>query len=100
MNQNSVHKSVYNIVATCLLTICSQAIFAQADTSLKNTLPTSGKTINNKPVGKGWVNLLLSLNDWNAEKEYWKLKGGVLHGEANGENVHHYAWTKKNLHRF
>ena len=95
MKQNSGYKSKYNIMVTCLLTICSQVIFAQADTSLKSTLPPSGKMINNKPVGKGWVNLLLSLDDWNSEKKYWQLKGGVLHGEAKGENVHHYAWTKK-----
>ena len=31
---------------------------AQQDTTLKNTLPAQGKMINDKPVGKGWVNML------------------------------------------
>lgn len=82
-------------MATCLLMICCHAISAQVGTSLKNTLPASGKMIGNKPVGKGWMNLLLSMDDWNAEKEYWQLKDGMLHGQASGENVHHYAYTKK-----
>jgi hypothetical protein len=73
---------------------------AQSDTVLKNKLPSAGKLINDKPVGKGWVNLLDIPGNWNAEKEYWQFNKGILHGEANAENVHHYTWTKKSYTDF
>lgn len=57
------------------------------------TLPEAGKISNDKPVGEKWVNLLNSLDDWNFEKEYWKLTDGILHGEYKGGEKHHHAWT-------
>jgi len=68
---------------------------AQQDTTLKNTLPAAGKMVNDKPVGKGWVNMLTSANDWNFEDTYWKLNDNVLHGEIGKEKEHHYSYTKK-----
>lgn len=88
---NSIHRSIMIF----LLLIGCHSLSAQMDTSLKNSLPANGKLINNKPVGEGWMNLLGSPDDWNAEKNYWQFTNNVLHGEANGEDVHHYAWTKK-----
>ncbi len=82
-------------IITALLAACFIHANAQADTMLTNTLPPAGKFINHHPTGKGWVNLLTKPGDWNAETTYWKWNNGTLHGEANGENVHHYAWTKK-----
>ena len=95
MKPGTTYNNIYHSMVTFLLIICCHVLSAQVDTSLKNTLPANGKLINNKPVGKGWTNLLGSLNDWRAEKNYWLLKDALLHGEANGEDVHHYAWTKK-----
>ena len=63
-------------------------------TSLINTLPKNGKLVNDKPVGKDWINLLPSLNDWVAETPYWQLSDGVLHGDYNGGRYHNYAYTK------
>src|SRR5471032_2311717 len=45
---------------------------------LKITLPSKGKFVNDKPVGKGWVNMLSSLDTWVADPKYWSLKSGVL----------------------
>ena len=53
-------------------------------TSLKITLPEQGRLVNDKLIGNNWVNLLVSLNDWTAEKPYWQLKDGVLNGDYNG----------------
>lgn len=63
------------------------------DTSLNITLPKQGRLIDDKPAGKGWVNLLSSLNDWTADKPYWELKDGVLHGDYDGGQYHNYAFT-------
>ena len=62
---------------------------------LKNSLPDAGKIVNDKPVGKGWTNLLSNLDEWQTEKEYWTLSKGVLRAEGENEKLHHYAWTKK-----
>src|SRR5882672_3221880 len=66
----------------------------------QDALPEAGKFISDKPVGKGWINLLASFDDWKAEKEYWQLDKGVLHGEANLQKLHHYAWTNKSYADF
>ena len=68
---------------------------AQPDTSLKNTLPAAGKMINDKPAGKGWVNLLSSAEDWNFETTFWQLNDQLLHGSLGKEKEHHYSYTKK-----
>src|ERR1043166_8111171 len=65
------------------------------DKRLEITLPKKGKLVDGKPVGKHWVNLLTTLNDWNADPSPWSLSNGVLHGDYNGGKLHNYAWTKK-----
>jgi hypothetical protein len=73
---------------------------AQPDLSLKNTLPKSGKLVHGKPVGKNWVNLLASADDWNFEPAYWKLSNNLFHGELGKEPQHHYSYTKKSYEDF
>jgi hypothetical protein len=73
---------------------------AQQDTSLISTLPASGKLVDQKPVGKGWVNLLASDKDWNLESQFWQLNNGVLHGTIGKEKEHHYGYTKKSYSNF
>jgi len=68
---------------------------AQPDTTLKNTLPAAGKMVNDKPVGKGWVNLFRSADDWNFENTFWQLNNTGLHGSIGKEKEHHYSYTKK-----
>lgn len=67
---------------------------AQQDTSFKITMPETGKLNDNKPVGKGWKSLL-DTTLWNAEGKYWQLNNGILHGETNAQDQHHYGYTKK-----
>ena len=74
---------------------------SQRDTlELKVTLPKNGKMVNNKPVGNNWQNLLTSLQDWNADPQYWRLQNGALHGDYAGGTLHNYAWTKKTYKDF
>src|SRR5689334_24972484 len=61
---------------------------AQSDLSLKNTLPKSGRMVHDKPMGKGWVNLLASADEWNFEPAYWKLNNNLFHGELGKEPQH------------
>jgi len=73
----------------------------QRDTlELKITLPKNGKMVDNHPVGKNWQNLLTSLQDWNADPQYWNLKDGALHADYAGGKLHNYAWTKKTYKDF
>src|SRR5262245_39481640 len=71
-----------------------------AEQELKVTLPKAGEMVDARPRGKGWINLLNSLDEWNAEKEFWQLTGGTLHGDYTGGKNHHYAWTKKTYRDF
>ncbi|MEO7692995.1 MAG: DUF1080 domain-containing protein [Chryseolinea sp.] len=64
------------------------------DQRLKITLPEAGKLVNGKPTGKNWNNLIASLDEWNADKTFWSLTKGILHGDYNGGEFHNYAWTK------
>lgn len=74
---------------------------AQVDTLvLKKTLPKAGKMHNNKPSGKGWVNLLRSSADWNFENAYWHFTDSSFHGEMGKEKEHHYSYTKKTYKDF
>lgn len=73
---------------------------AQSNIALKNTLPKSGKLVNDKPVGKNWVNLLTSADEWNFEPTYWKLSNNLFHGELGKEPQHHYSYTKKSYEDF
>ncbi|MEO7313152.1 MAG: DUF1080 domain-containing protein [Chitinophagaceae bacterium] len=54
----------------------------------------NGMRIADKPTGKGWVNLVENLNDWNAENPYWTLEKGILHGDYSGGKSDNYAYTK------
>jgi len=82
------------VIATALIFVINIA-FAQQDTTLKNTLPQAGQLVNDKPTGKGWVNLLSSADDWNFEPSFWQLQNKMLHGEMGKEKEHHYSYTKK-----
>ena len=73
---------------------------AQPDTTLKNTLPAAGKMMNDKPAGKGWINLLSSADDWNFESTYWQLNNNIFHGSIGKEKEHHYSYTKKSYGDF
>jgi hypothetical protein len=64
------------------------------DPSLKTSLPKAGRLSGDKPAGKGWTDLLASLDDWNLEKQNWKLDNGILHGDYNGGQLHSYGYTK------
>jgi Domain of Unknown Function (DUF1080) len=86
---------IHLIAGFFLLAVCSTPVTAQPDSTLKNTLPAAGKLIHNKPNGKGWVNLLSSVNDWNFEPQYWQLSNNLFHGQLGKEKEHHYSYTKK-----
>ncbi len=73
----------------------SNGVTAQQDTLLKNTLPKAGKLVYDKPVGKDWVNLLATADDWNFEPAFWKMENNMLQGEMGREKEHHYSYTKK-----
>jgi hypothetical protein len=68
---------------------------AQVDTPFQQTMPKAGKLHNNKPRGKGWVNLLKSGSDWNFENNYWQFTDTGFHGAIGMEKEHHYSYTKK-----
>lgn len=97
----NVQSIIMNKIPAFLLIVC--CFISGCDNSKKttasnvdsgNVLPNEGKLIDDKPVGKGWVNLISSLDDWNAEKPYWSLENGILHGDYNGGEFHNYAYTK------
>jgi len=86
----------------CLIIICSaQVIYGQTADSLhfkfSYTLPEAVKTVDGKPSGKHWVNLLDKPSDWNADTTYWHFGRKTLHGAYKGGAKHNYAWTKKNF---
>jgi hypothetical protein len=80
------------IPTICIITMVSQGLAQQA-TDLKPTLPDTGKLSDGKPAGEGWLSMIDTLDDWNAEPEYWKLEGGILKGASTG-GKHHHAYTK------
>ena len=73
---------------------------AQPDLSLKNTLPKEGKLVRNKPLGKGWINMLRSADDWLFENNFWQLGDNTLHGTIGKEKEHHYGYTKTSYRDF
>ena len=77
-----------------------QDVAARQDTTLRTTLPKSGKLVHDKPVGKGWVNLLASADDWNYEPDFWQLNNNVFRGTIGKEKDHHYSYTKKSYGDF
>jgi len=88
------------LIIILLVAISSMVAFAQPDKTLKNTLPESGKLVDNKPTGKGWTNLLSSSEEWNFENAFWKLDNNTLRGEMGKEKEHHYSYTKKSYGDF
>jgi hypothetical protein len=88
------------LVTLFLLTLCTISSYSQSTTTRDNTLPKSGRLLNNKPTGKGWVNLLSSPEEWNFESAYWQLTDGALHGKIGNEKEHHYGYTKKSYSDF
>ena len=89
-----------SITTIFIFVVFGISCYAQPITVFKKTLPASGKFINNKPVGKGWENLLSFPGNWNAENDYWQWNNNILHGELNDDTVHHYCWTKKSYTDF
>ena len=83
---------LFSLTISCHSTHASSA--AVDTTALHYTLPKNGKLTDDKPIGQGWVNMLTSLNDWNADPAYWKLDSGILHGDYNGGKFHNYGYTK------
>lgn len=73
---------------------------ATTDNRLVVTLPAEGKLIHDKPVGKHWVNMLKSLDGWNADSRYWNLQQGVFNGDYDGGKLHNFSWTKKTYQDF
>jgi hypothetical protein len=88
------------LAALLVFTLCSFSAYSQSTTTSDNTLPKSGRLVNNKPTGKGWTNLLSSSEDWNVESSYWQLTDGALHGKIGNEKEHHYGYTKKSYRDF
>ncbi len=70
------------------------------DPSLKTTVPKAGRLVNDKPTGKGWIDLISSLDGWNLEIQNWKLDNGILHGDYNGGKFHSYGYTKHKYKNF
>jgi Domain of Unknown Function (DUF1080) len=96
-----ISKSNVTFYGFLLLLLTSNCICqAQVDTSLKNTLPPAGILTNDKPSGKGWINLLKKVDDWNFESAFWRLDKNLLHGEMGKEKEHHYSYTKKSYKDF
>jgi len=85
-----------------LLSLLFAGLFSQAqvDNSLQKTLPKAGQLHNNKPSGKGWINLLQSDSAWNFEKTFWQLTDTGFHGTIGKEKEHHYSYTKKTYKDF
>jgi hypothetical protein len=86
------------VIKTCvvifLITASYAAAYARPDTTRNVSLPAAGKMVDDKPVGKGWKNLL-DTSLLNAEAQFWQLSNGVLHGECKSQPEHHYCYTKK-----
>ncbi|MEO8887363.1 MAG: DUF1080 domain-containing protein [Mucilaginibacter sp.] len=93
--KNAKRQMLQLLTVLLLPVIIYSTAYAQADTTLKNTLPAGGKMVNGKPVGKGWVDMLANVNDWNFENTFWQLSNHMLHGSIGKEKEHHYSYTKK-----
>ena len=99
---SALHQNTYLGLTSILLFLlftCS-ASQAQVDSALRQTMPKAGKMYNNKPGGKGWVNLLKSDSDWNFESNFWQFTDSGFHGSMGREKEHHYSYTKKTYKDF
>ena len=88
------------IIVLLIAGIHSFSVNAQPDANSKNRLPESGKLVDDKPTGKGWTNLLSSVEEWNFENTFWKLENNILRGTIGKEKEHHYSYTKKSYGDF
>jgi hypothetical protein len=88
------------LIVITMMAVHSISVYAQPDATLKNTLPESGKLVNDKPTGKGWTNLLSSAEEWNFENAFWQLSNNLLRGTIGKEKEHHYGYTKKSYGDF
>ena len=96
------------LIASVILSVCGVLGQAQTQAAATSTidnrllvsLPAEGKMVNDKPVGEHWVNMLESLDGWNADPRYWTLEGGVLHGDYDGGKLHNFSYTKKTYQDF
>ena len=80
------------LIFCCIIIGCKNSKKSAAiDNAVNNAMPKAGKLVDDKPVGKGWVNLIGSPDDWNAAKPYWSLDNGILHDDYNGGELHNYA---------
>lgn len=93
---HNYRKAATAVACTLLaITLHISSALAQRDTTAqKITMPADGKLINDKPAGKGWVNML-DLKKLNLQPEYWKLSNGVLHGDCSDQSENHYSYSKK-----
>jgi len=88
------------LVLPALLFSCS-GTGKSANSNVHNrNLPKAGRLVNDQPVGSGWVNLIASLDNWNAAKPYWSFENGILHGDYSGGQYHNYAYTKTHYTNF
>lgn len=92
--------AIRNITLIFLLLSVYVNAVAQPDTTLQHTLPESGKMVHDKPIGKGWIDLIKSTNDWNFESNFWQLNNKVFKGTIGNEKEHHYAYTKTSYSDF
>jgi len=93
--------SVLALITFGIINGCSSLNKPKAGEALSgDALPGGGKLINGSPIGRGWVNLIGSIDYWNAEKPYWTLNNGILHGDYNGGQFHNYAYTKNSYANF
>lgn len=81
-------------------TVRSQQSLSESSDRLSISLPSEGKLVNDKPVGKDWKSMLESMQDWNADPQYWSLQQGVLRGDYDGGKLHNYSWTKATYQDF
>ena len=88
------------LIIILVIGVHSISVYAQPDASLKNTLPESGRLVDDKPIGKGWTNLLSSAEGWNFENAFWQLNNNTLRGTIGKEKEHHYGYTKKSYGDF
>lgn len=97
LNQQIIFKLASMLLFLLFTCFATQA---QVDSTLQQTLPKTGKMQDNKPTGKGWVNLLKSGSDWNYESNYWQFTDSGFHGSMGKEKEHHYSYTKKTYKDF
>jgi hypothetical protein len=104
LNIYQLHTGKHSSLLLAILLFLSVVFYfpasAQQDLTLKNSLPAEGKMVRDKPVGKGWSDLLSTASNWNFEDKYWHLDNHLLHGVIGKEKEHHYSYTKTSYKDF